>query len=97
MKVGFYFGIGIAGKDGLDCSNITQGNPGMGGTGYELLIVSYLLQQRDNGIEPVLFTRSNLITPHKHVIPVRGGQSADTLRLVRRERCGAACHQPTRV
>ncbi len=71
MKVGFYFDI--AGKDGLDCSNITQGNPGMGGTEYEFLIVSYLLQQRDNGIEPVLFTRSSLTTPHKHVIPVGGG------------------------
>lgn len=71
MKVGFYFDT--AGKDGLDCSNITQGNPGMGGSEYEFLIVSYLLQQRDNGIEPVLFTRSNLITPHKYVIPVGGG------------------------
>ncbi len=70
MKVGFYFDT--AGKDGLDCSNITQGNPGMGGSEYEFLIVSYLLQQRDNGIEPVLFTRSHLLTPHKGVIHVGG-------------------------
>lgn len=35
--------------DGRDCMDITSGNPGLGGLEYELLMVSYLLEQRDNG------------------------------------------------
>ena len=49
MKVGFYFDKNNAGH--LDCLGIMDGNPGLGGSEYEFLLVSYILEQMDNGIE----------------------------------------------
>lgn len=70
MKVGFYFDKNNAGH--LDCRGIINGNPGLGGSEYEFLLVSYLLEQRDNDIEPVLFSASPIIVPHKRVVNVGG-------------------------
>jgi glycosyltransferase involved in cell wall biosynthesis len=68
MKVGFYFDKNNAGN--LNCLGIMKGNPGLGGSEYEFLLVSYLLEQRD--IDPVLFTASPILVPHQHVITVKG-------------------------
>lgn len=40
----------------LDCRRIMEGNPGIGGTEYMNLLVSYLLTIRDNGIEVIFYT-----------------------------------------
>lgn len=50
-----------------DYSKILDGNPGIGGSEYEFLLVSYLLEQRENGINPILLTRSKQHFPHKNV------------------------------
>ena len=38
-----------------DYSSIIKGNPGLGGSEYEFLLVPYLLEQRENEIEVYLF------------------------------------------
>lgn len=50
-----------------DYSKILDGNPGIGGSEYEILLVSYLLEQRENGINSILLTRSKQHFPHKNV------------------------------
>lgn len=62
-KVAFY--LDNNNLNNQDYTKIVEGNPGIGGSEYEFLLVSYLLEQRDNGIDSVLLTRSNLAFPHK--------------------------------
>lgn len=69
IKIAFYLD-----KENLkfqNYSNILDGNPGLGGTTYEFLLVSYLLDKRDNQIDVILLTRSNLNFPHKNVYYVK--------------------------
>lgn len=40
----------------VDASHIADGNPGMGGTEYLILLMSYLLSTRDNNIQVHLYT-----------------------------------------
>lgn len=40
----------------VDASHIADGNPGMGGTEYLILLMSYLLSIRDNNIQVYLYT-----------------------------------------
>ena len=47
-----------------DYTCIVNGNPGVGGSEYEFLLVSYLLDQRQNGIECVLLHNSKIELPH---------------------------------
>lgn len=66
MKVGFYFDKRNAGN--LDCTDILKGNPGVGGSEYEFLLVSYLLEKRNNDLDIVLFSASPIKVPHKNFI-----------------------------
>lgn len=65
IKVAFY--IAVENLNDLDYSTILKGNPGIGGTEYEFLLVPYLLEKRDNRITPFLLTRSKQHFPHKNV------------------------------
>lgn len=51
----------------LDCRRIMEGNPGIGGSEFVKLIISYLLSTRDNGIEVTVFTVSKGIFPEEIV------------------------------
>lgn len=54
-----------------DYSSILDGNPGIGGSEYEFLLVSYLLEIRDNGLEIHLFTNCKGKLPHKRIHQVK--------------------------
>ena len=56
-KVAFY--IDNRSISSVNCSSITEGNPGIGGTEYLIILISTLLSQRDNDIEVTLFCTSN--------------------------------------
>ena len=47
----------------VDCSNILQGNPGIGGTQYMIIVVSYLLFLRNNGLVVKTYSNSQGIFP----------------------------------
>lgn len=47
----------------VDCSNILQGNPGIGGTQYMIIVVSYLLFLRNNGLGVKTYSNSQGIFP----------------------------------
>lgn len=64
MKVGFYLNSPSM-PDG-DYSMISAYNPGIAGSEYEFLLVPFLLQQRDNGIDPYLLTNYKGVFPHKY-------------------------------
>ena len=66
----FFYNKGI---NNVDCSHISTGNPGLGGTPFMFYIVSYLLSARDNGIEVLL------LTSHKGIFPdcIRTGIAAN--------------------
>lgn len=53
-----------------DFSDIMQGNPGIGGTEYEFVLVSYLLDRRDNGLDVTLLTCMEGTYPHSNVVYV---------------------------
>ncbi len=61
MKIGFF--IDNKNIKEVDCKNIVFGNPGIGGTEYMILIISYMLSIRDNGIEVLLFSTELGIFP----------------------------------
>ena len=63
-KVAFYYNNECA-KD-KDFSGLLTGNPGVGGTEYEILLVSYLLETRDNGLEVCLLTKNEMTLQHLH-------------------------------
>ncbi len=51
----------------MDYTAIMHGNPGLPGSEYEFLLLSYYLQCRNNGIESYLFVNFEGTFPHKHV------------------------------
>lgn len=67
-KIAFYLNNPMLPK--VDYSTIMNGNPGIGGSEYEFLLVSFLLEERDNGILSFLITNSGNSFPHKNVVPV---------------------------
>lgn len=67
-KVAFYLDNNSISS--VDLSNLLAGNPGIGGTEYQFLLVSYLLEQRSSNIIPVLITRCKTSAPHKNIYQV---------------------------
>lgn len=57
MKVAFY--INNSQFLQVDCRNVIDGNPGIGGTWHLFLIVASQLALRDNGLDVVLFAQKN--------------------------------------
>ena len=53
MTIAFY--INNSQFPDLDCSGLQEGNPGIGGTWYEFLLISQQLAERNNGIDVVLY------------------------------------------
>lgn len=53
-----------------DYTSIDRCNPGIAGSEYEFLLVSYLLQNRENGIDPYLLVNFEGVLPHKNIIKV---------------------------
>ncbi len=51
-----------------DYSDIVSGNPGIAGSEYEILLVSYLLEQRGNNINSVLITNADVRFPHNRIV-----------------------------
>ena len=51
MTIAFY--INNSQFPDLDCSGLQEGNPGIGGTWYEFLLISQQLAERNNGIDVV--------------------------------------------
>ena len=54
----------------MDYSTILQGNPGLPGSEYEFLLVSYLLEERENNIDSYLFVDFDGYIPHKHCFKI---------------------------
>ena len=69
-KVAFY--LNNPSLTGGDFSSILNGNPGIGGSEYEFILVSYLLETRNNGIAPYLIVNCDAMFPHNNVIKVNG-------------------------
>ena len=67
-KVAFYLDNDSLGS--VNLSNLLAGNPGVGGTEYQFLLVSYLLEQRSSNITPTLITRCKTSAPHKNIYQV---------------------------
>ena len=65
INVAFYFDK--PGLENLDYSSFLYGNPGMGGTEYEFLLVSQLLHRRNNKYKIVLLSRSRLSSSISYV------------------------------
>lgn len=63
-KVAFY----LENKDtaSVDCSNILNGNPGIGGTQYMITVVSYMLQRRSNGIAVNVYAQTKAAFPEDY-------------------------------
>lgn len=57
----------------IDCSGIEKGNPGIGGSEYEFLLVPYLLEKRTDDIEPFLVTTLPIHSPHKNKKAIGNG------------------------
>lgn len=68
-KIAFY--LNNPSLAGNDFSSIMNGNPGIGGSEYEFLLVPYLLEKRNNGIEPYLIANCDAIFQHKNVVIVK--------------------------
>ena len=60
-KIAFYLDKGNL--EQLDYSTFKKGNPGMGGSEYEFLLVSQLLRERNNGLEIILLSETKLPPP----------------------------------
>lgn len=60
IKAAFYFDNSRISE--VDCRNVKEGNPGIGGTEYLFLLISLLLTERDNGITVTLLnTKQGLV------------------------------------
>lgn len=68
LKVAFYLDNDSLGS--VDLSGLLDGNPGVGGTEYQFLLVSYLLEQKSTLIEPTLIVKCNISAPHKSMYQV---------------------------
>jgi len=53
-----------------DYSSILECNPGVGGSEYEFMLIPYLLEQRNNSIEPYLLINFNGKLPHKNIVSI---------------------------
>ena len=60
-KVAFY--INNATLSSVDCKGITVANPGIGGSEYQFILISYLLMQRHNGLDVKVYTTAEGIFP----------------------------------
>lgn len=60
MKVAVYFNNAIYGV-GEDYTNVEDGNPGIGGAEYMALLLSYLLYDRVNSIEVILYANQTAV------------------------------------
>lgn len=60
-KVAFY--LDNRSISSVDCKNILEANPGIGGTEYLILLVSYLLMLRDNDIQVKVYTHKEGLFP----------------------------------
>ena len=65
QKVAFY--INNATLTNQDYSDIENGNPGIPGSEYEFLLVSSLLDKRNNGLDIYIFINFHGIFSHSHV------------------------------
>lgn len=54
-----------------DYTSLLDGNPGVGGSEYEFMLVSYLLEIRNNNLEIYLITTCQGIYPHKNLYRVK--------------------------
>lgn len=61
IKIGFY--IENKGIDSVDCTNLRNGNPGIGGTEYAILLVTDWLSTEKKDISLTLYARSNRNLP----------------------------------
>jgi len=68
MKIGFY--LKNTGFANTNIENILEGNPGIGGSEYEILSISYLLSKRNNEIEVILFVDKEGYFPDLNYIVV---------------------------
>ena len=50
-------------SNSINCTDIKKGNPGLGGTEYQIILISSLLAERKNGLEIVL------LSPYKGKLP----------------------------
>lgn len=69
QKVAFFLNNSTL-SDG-DYTTIMEGNPGVGGSEYEFMLVPYLLENRVNRIEPFLITNCKAKFPHRNVALVK--------------------------
>ena len=60
-KAAFFLKNGLL--NGVDCSNLTQGNPGIGGSEYIILSVVYNLSTGNYGIDITLFVQQSTSLP----------------------------------
>ena len=68
MKIAFYLNNEDYDSE-RDFRNIMKGNPGMGGSEYMILLISYLLTIRDNGLEVRLYSsKEGLFHPAMNVV-----------------------------
>lgn len=63
IKIGFYFDN--KNNSNIDFRKVAQGNPGVGGSEYSVVLISYLLSVRDNKINVCLFCTSEGVFPEK--------------------------------
>lgn len=63
-KIAFY--LENASIASVDCTEILQGNPGIGGTQYMIIVISYLLSLRNNGLDIKTFSNSEGIFPPEY-------------------------------
>lgn len=61
MTVGFF--LRNKGFSDIDTSTVLQANPGIGGSEYEILCISYLLSIRDNDIDVILYVEGKGLFP----------------------------------
>lgn len=65
-KIAFY----LNNRNSIDCSTITEGNPGLGGSEYLIILVPTLLSMRYNDIDVTLYTNYQGELPKElHSIP----------------------------
>ena len=57
MKVGFY--VNNSQFSQVDCRNVIDGNPGIGGTWHLFLIIASELARRDNNLDVILYVQKN--------------------------------------
>lgn len=62
MNIGFY--LDNKNISNIDCTNILLGNPGMGGSEYSAIAISYLLSIRPNKLNITIYCNKEMIFPN---------------------------------